>query len=307
VPDSGYAWWYLDALSDDGAYGITVIAFIGSVFSPYYAWARRRGRGDPLRHCAVNVALYGRGVSRWAMTERGADAVDQGRDHLSIGRSRLAWDDAGLSIWIDEVAVPLPRRIRGQVRLRPTAVCSGEWMLDAGGRHLWRPIAPCALVEVALEKPALRWSGAAYLDCNAGNRPLEADFHHWDWSRAPVRCGTVISYDVLRSDSTLHRIALLCRSDGGVAPIAPPPRMELARTRWRIVRSVPTDPGHQPTVAATLEDTPFYARSIVATRLFDQPTRAMHETLSLRRFRSPLVQAMLPFRMPRAVRRFNVG
>ena len=45
VPHGGYAWWYVDALSDDGRHGITIIAFIGSVFSPYYAWAppaRRR-------------------------------------------------------------------------------------------------------------------------------------------------------------------------------------------------------------------------------------------------------------------------
>ena len=43
VPHNGYAWWYVDALSDDGENGITIIAFIGSVFSPYYAFARRRG------------------------------------------------------------------------------------------------------------------------------------------------------------------------------------------------------------------------------------------------------------------------
>ncbi len=47
-------WWYVDALSDDGRHGLTLIAFIGSVFSPYYAWARRRARrpgrpGAPLR------------------------------------------------------------------------------------------------------------------------------------------------------------------------------------------------------------------------------------------------------------------
>ena len=34
----GYVWWYVDALSDDGRQGLTIIAFIGSVFSPYYAW-----------------------------------------------------------------------------------------------------------------------------------------------------------------------------------------------------------------------------------------------------------------------------
>ena len=47
VPHNGYAWWYVDGLSDDGRYGLTVIAFIGSVFSPYYARARRRGDGRP--------------------------------------------------------------------------------------------------------------------------------------------------------------------------------------------------------------------------------------------------------------------
>ena len=61
VGRDGYAWWYVDALSDDGQHGLTIIAFIGSVFSPYYAWARRRGPADPLNHCALNVALYGTG------------------------------------------------------------------------------------------------------------------------------------------------------------------------------------------------------------------------------------------------------
>ena len=42
VRPGGYAWWYVDALSDDGQHGLTIIAFIGSVFSPYYAWARAR-------------------------------------------------------------------------------------------------------------------------------------------------------------------------------------------------------------------------------------------------------------------------
>ena len=67
----GYGWWYVDGVSDDGAHGITIIAFVGSVFSPYYKWARgRRQPPDPAHHCALNVALYGRGGKRWAMTWR---------------------------------------------------------------------------------------------------------------------------------------------------------------------------------------------------------------------------------------------
>ena len=60
VPPRGYAWWYLDAFSSDGRYGLTVIAFIGSVFSPYYFRARRRNPATAAEdHCALNVALYG--------------------------------------------------------------------------------------------------------------------------------------------------------------------------------------------------------------------------------------------------------
>ncbi|MCK7475445.1 MAG: hypothetical protein MZV49_22675 [Rhodopseudomonas palustris] len=29
-------WWYIDAISDDGTEGLTIITFVGSVFSPYY-------------------------------------------------------------------------------------------------------------------------------------------------------------------------------------------------------------------------------------------------------------------------------
>ncbi len=59
VPPSGYAWWYVDALSDDERHGLTLIVMIGSVFSPYYAQARRGGPTNPEEHSALNVALYG--------------------------------------------------------------------------------------------------------------------------------------------------------------------------------------------------------------------------------------------------------
>ena len=54
VSPSGYRWWYRDGLSADGQRGLTVIAFVGSVFSPYYARARRRqGAVKPERFCAI--------------------------------------------------------------------------------------------------------------------------------------------------------------------------------------------------------------------------------------------------------------
>ena len=80
---------------------------------------------------------------------------------------------------IDEVTVPFPSRIRGSVRLHPIALVDNPMALDAEGHHRWRPIAPCARVEVSLTHPALRWSGSGYLDSNAGDEPLEDAFSGW--------------------------------------------------------------------------------------------------------------------------------
>jgi carotenoid 1,2-hydratase len=49
----------------------------------------------------------------------------------------------------------------------------------------------------------------------------------------------------------------------------------------------------------SLEDTPFYSRAVLDATLCGERVVAMHETLDLRRLRSPIVQAMLPWRMPR--------
>jgi carotenoid 1,2-hydratase len=301
-----------------------------------------------MRHCALNVALYGQnskrwGGKRWAMTERGSAAVDRGKDWLAIGPSSLRWDGSGLTVRIDELAVPLPRRIRGTVRLLPSALETRVVALDTGGRHRWRAIAPCARVEVALDSPDLSWSGPGYLDTNQGDRPLETDFSSWHWSRARVAGGTAILYDVTRRDDVrrrdpspplitnadpsevrLHdtvmaegsrcpaaieavhsprilRLAMRYDDAGGVEDFPPPPSVELPRTAWRIARRIAADTGCAPAVVSTLEDTPFYARSVVSTHGLGQTMTALHESLSLDRFKAPWVQAMLPFRMPRAL------
>ncbi len=292
-PHGGYAWWYIDALSDDGASGITLIAFLGSVFSPYYAWARRFGRADPMRHCALNVAVYGK-RKRWAMTERGT--VHRGSEFLRIGPSALHWDGTALMVQIDEVTVPVPRRIRGTVRLYPLALENRTLALDDAGLHLWQPIAPCARVEVDLQTPAQRWSGFGYFDTNRGARPLEADFVRWDWGRARVGSGTAVLYDVQRRDGRLA-LGMRYNDAGGVVDFVAPPAVSLPRTRWGVRRNV-CAPGSA--VVETLEDTPFYARSLIAAEILGAPVTMLHESVALDRFASPAVQAMLPFRMPRS-------
>jgi carotenoid 1,2-hydratase len=229
------------------------------------------------------------------MTERGAGAVRRGVDFLAIGPSALSWDGSGLTVRIDEVSVPVPRRIRGTVRLFPNAVESRTLALDRAGRHWWRPIAPSARVEVALDRPGISWSGDAYFDTNYGDRPLEADFVRWNWSRARVPGGTAILYDVTRRDGDLT-LAMRYDDAGGVEDFAPPAAVTLPRTRWLVPRRIGA---RSAAVLRTLEDTPFYARSVIAAEVLGGQVTAMHESLVMDRFTSPWVQAMLPFRMPR--------
>lgn len=302
VPPDGYAWWYVDGISDDGNQALTMIAFIGSVFSPYYTWARRKKPADPLNHCALNVALYGRGANRWAMTERGRDAVSRSPDSLAIGPSSVSWDGDSLCFQIAERSAPLPARIAGQVRIWPSAVTDHEFMLDSHGFHCWRPIAPCARIEVQLTHPELSWSGHAYLDANAGARPLEEDFDAWDWSRASEPDATTILYEGVRRGGEHFALALRADSQGGIESFTPPPAVRLKNTRWwRIARTTRADSG-QANIMATLEDTPFYSRSLLTAELAGKPLPTVHESLSMHRFRSGWVHCLLPFRMPRITR-----
>jgi carotenoid 1,2-hydratase len=294
----GYGWWYVDALSEDGRHGLTIIAFIGTVFSPWYTLARMGGAAaDPENHCCLHVALYG-APRRWAMTDRRRGALKRGGDFLQIGPSALHWDGEKLTIRIEEVTAPLPSRLRGTVVLRPEALSTRAFQLDPTGRHHWHPIAARSRVEVALESPALRWSGPAYFDTNWGAAPLEQDFVGWDWCRAPMPEATAILYNAQRRDGTAQSLALRVARDGTVTDFEPPPAVEMPRTLWRIARPTRAEDGGAQ-VVKTLVDAPFYSRSEIRTHLLGRQATAVHESLSLDRFASPSMYAMLPFRVPR--------
>ncbi|WP_439595411.1 carotenoid 1,2-hydratase [Falsiroseomonas sp.] len=294
----GYGWWYLDALSADGRHGITIIAFIGTVFSPWYSLAKRGGApADPENHCCVHVALYG-APRRWAMTDRRKSALRRGADFLHIGPSALEWDGTALTVRIEEVTAPFPQKLRGKVVLRPEAVSTRAFQLDSEGRHHWHPIAARSSVEVTLEEPALRWSGPAYFDTNWGSAPLEQDFVGWDWCRAPMPEATAILYNAQRRDGTDQSLALRVARDGSVTDFEPPAPVALPRTLWRIPRPTRAE-GGAARVVNTLVDAPFYSRSEIQTRLLGRDATAIHESLSLDRFSSNAMYAMLPFRVPR--------
>ncbi|MFG6414994.1 carotenoid 1,2-hydratase [Roseateles sp. DC23W] len=287
-------------------HALTLIAFVGSVFSPYYAWARRR-LGDaaaaPEAHCALNLSLYRRpaGAKRyqrlWAMTERGTGQVQRSATQLRIGASRLAWGAGGdLLIDVDEWTAPWPQRLRGRIHLQTGALPGRAFALDAAGRHHWQPISPGARVALDFEAPQLRWQGDAYMDANHGTRPLERDFDSWQWSRSALGDGcSRVLYDVRGADGHERALALRFAADGDISALPLAPRQALPDTAWGIARG--SRGNRPPEVAATLESGPFYSRSLLRDAV--DGSLSVHESLSLQRFRQPWVQALLPFRMPR--------
>lgn len=295
VTRGGYRWWYIDALSDDGRNGLTIIGFVGSVFSPYYKRARSKGQPDPLNHCAINVALYGTS-RRWAMTERGRQRVVRGEREFYVGSSCMAWTDSCLEIDIDERCAPIPLAINGRVKFVPEHIYEAPVALDRQGRHSWQAVAPKGRVLVDLQSPALQWSGSAYHDMNWGNEPLEDAFANWTWLRTHGRDGTKVIYEVQKRDGERHSLGK--SFDGGyVRDIEVPQRHRIKRGFWGMERHIASEA--EPRLLDALEDAPFYTRGRASITLGGQLCEAFHESLSLDRFCHPLVQLMLPFRMPR--------
>ena len=234
------------------------------------------------------------------MTERSRASVQRSRRELAVGPSRVSWQDDSLLIEIDEISVPIPRRVRGRLRVRPEALCSFVAPLDDAGRHRWGPIAPCSRIEVEFEQPALRWQGHAYLDSNEGDEPIDGPFVEWDWSRGLLADGSAaVIYDVRQKRGADRVIAQRFMPDGGSSPFEPPPRQALPRTAWRIGRTMRSDTAVPARVTQTLEDTPFYVRSVLSSGLFGERVTSVHETLNVSRLVSAPVQWMLPWRMPR--------
>ena len=317
VATDGYAWWYVDALSDCGRYGVTVIVMLGCVFSPWYAAARRRGPTDPLQHSAINVALYGAAGHRWALTERGRADVERDATRLAIGPSAVFWQDGALQIVVDEITSPWPTRLRGTITVRPRFTLATTHVLDANGHHRWAPIATSSPVELDFQHPRLQWRGTAYFDSNEGDRPLERDFDSWHWSRATQHGITKIFYDTdwstnddethtsasPRANTRGRSIGLEVASDGRCSSLTAPPRCDLPTTAWGIHRRSRCDAGQRATVVDTLENGPFYARSLLRLPLDGGDWTAFHESVSLRRFASRWVQLLLPVKLPRRVLR----
>ncbi|SPJ23033.1 Acyclic carotenoid 1,2-hydratase [Palleronia abyssalis] len=285
----------MDGISDDGENALSVIGFIGSVFSPWYRWS---GRKAPENNVCMNVATYGKGA-RFAMTDRGRGTLKQTKDTLTIGPSSMHWDGNRLLIEVNEVSSPpFVSRIQGTIIVTPGGITDREFLLTDDGAHVWRPLSPASRIEVDLG-PRGKWSGTGYFDSNFGTRAMEADCAYWTWGRFPIEGGTRCFYEAVRRDGTEQIGSFMFHTDGRVEEVAPPPRQGMRRSLWGVRRATRGDPGSRPRQVKGMLDAPFYCRSVVRTVLDGQTSTGVHEALDLNRFRGPWLMPLLAVRVPR--------
>lgn len=229
----GYAWWYIEAHDlAEGRYGLTLIVFAGSVFSPHYAGRLRQGQtACGLDHPAVHFALYERPDHKrhlsqgrlWVMNEYPASAFYADDSEVRVGNTRLRYHQDGVDVDIDEDTTRFfskpGDRVRAHLRIRtPMAIGSGVAPFRLGGNasgeaHYWQPIAPAATVDVELSCAALsrRFSGHAYCDRNCGSGRLEATFRRWFWAHgvsAAREPSALVMYQAQRLDQSVLSLAV---------------------------------------------------------------------------------------------------
>ncbi|WP_233582576.1 carotenoid 1,2-hydratase [Corallococcus sp. CA053C] len=291
LPDAAgaYRWFYADVTA--GPYSAVCIFMLGSLFSPRYSVAARRG-GHPLEHSAVNFALYHHGVRRlWVLSEY-PHAEVEGPGRLRIGRSTLTHAaDGSVRMEVDDWTAPWGRPVRASLTLKPLTPRGDEVQLMPGLPHYWQALAPRSEARLEVSSLEVAAEGMGYHDTNHGHELLGERLSGWHWARTHHADHTLVDYHLPGGVAPLRVRA----GPGGVVCERGP--MTEARptniTGWGLRVPARLHAGNE--VVGTprlLESSPFYARLESRRGSLD----TMGEVADFRRFHSPFIRWMAHFR-----------
>jgi len=185
----GYAWWYVDLVSDDACYACTVIAFVGNVFSPAYYRASMipDALPSPYAFPAINAVIYNlkSGKRLWLFEQGAASDLTATEHSYQLGSHLIRRTPSSIDINIDGHCMPIARRLQATLSIDLNIVFDQHVALDRCADHHWYPVAPLARASLTVKKPtAINFSGKAYHDCNYGCRPLSESFTDWWWMQS---------------------------------------------------------------------------------------------------------------------------
>jgi carotenoid 1,2-hydratase len=283
-----YRWYYADVTA--GEHSAVFIFMVGSLFSPRYSVAARRG-GLPREHCAVNFALYHRGTRRhWVLSEYPV-MEQETPQRLRIGRSTLSYSGETVRMEVDERTAPWGRPVRARLVLEPMTPLGDEVQLVPELPHWWQPVAPRARALLEVDTEGVRAEGMGYHDTNHGAEQLGKRLSGWHWSRTHGARETVVDYLLPDGASPVRVTAApgLMRCERGASGEVLPTE----RTGWGLQVPRHLRAGNRVVGAPRLlESSPFYARVEARQEGLD----TLGEVADFRRFHSPLIRWMAHFR-----------
>ena len=172
----GFIWWYLDLVEENGD-GFVLIFAWGLPFLPGLLHAARQGKPQmPGEWPAVSLAVYRGGTCVFYLLDVPETASwDQTRtrESLAFGRSTmtLGWESGRFELQVNLDTEGAGEPISGQICVTGPGVQSET----APTAHSWAVLAACVSGQATLKIAGEQWlfSGRAYVDRNAGDRPID--------------------------------------------------------------------------------------------------------------------------------------
>lgn len=284
-----YRWFYADVSA--GPFSAVCIFMLGSLFSPRYSVAARRG-GRPMEHSAVNFALYHEGVRRlWVLSEYPrAEVESAGR--LRIGRSTLTYGEGGtVCMEVEDWTAPWGRPVSARLTLAPMTPVGEVVRLMPELPHYWQALAPRARARLEVSSLGVTAEGLGYHDTNHGDELLGERLAGWHWARTHREDTTVVDYHLPDGVAPLRVTAgaqgVRCERASG------PETRPTVITGWGLRVPSRLHAGNMVVGdARLLESSPFYARLEARKGSLD----SMGEVADFRRFHSPFIRWMAHFR-----------
>lgn len=304
-----YEWWYVDALSHDGAWGFVGIVFRGMPMSPDYLAAQARGSGPhPLDHCGFAVSVYHNGA-RVLQAFRGVDrhqcSFSTSSAEVSVGTcSFVRTSDDAWRFSVDTSHPEAPRHVTIDATVRrrhPLASSDAPFTAD----HGWVLVAPDADADVRMQifedgrrRVDVAWTGRAYHDHNMGRRAMQEDFDTWWWGRVHTEHSTTVylatpdATEPFSWAATFDERGMHEWTDMHVEPRARS-RMLMGSPEAALLDVCATARTMHVEQRRVLDDGPFYRRYLATMQLDGVSATGISEHMHVQRFRAAWIRPFL--------------
>lgn len=217
-----YEWWYVDALTPDASWGITVILFRGMPMSPDYIQALQSGGNSshqyPDNHCGYAVSVYhkqqrvffGFGNCDYSDCEFSTNG-----SIIRVGKHSLQRSSpTELTVQCTTYDTNTQRSVKINAVLQvPKPLISSVETFKA--QHGWVVASPRNNATVSLQMLEggstlvdANWEAWGYHDHNMGKRAMYEDFNSWYWGRVLTDQGGFVFLGVDKHSKTAQLLEL---------------------------------------------------------------------------------------------------